>query len=72
MVGDKRGTLFVKSLYFVLEPRRSMPFLVGVVWNGWVPPKVSFFFFLFFGFEGVLGKSFDFRSTSKESWMLSN
>lgn len=39
----RSGTLSVKSLYSIMKPRRSVPFLVGVVWNGWVPPKASLF-----------------------------
>ena len=39
----KSGTFFVKSFYSSLEVRRSMLFLVGIVWNVWVPRKMSFF-----------------------------
>lgn len=39
----KSGTLSIKSIYFVLEPKRSVPFSIGAIWNGWVPPKASFF-----------------------------
>ena len=39
----KSGSFSVKSLYAFLELGSSAPFLVDVVWNSWVPPKVSFF-----------------------------
>lgn len=37
------GTFSIKFLYYVLELGRSMPFLVGIVWNSLVLPKASFF-----------------------------
>ena len=33
----------VKSLYSILEEVRVGPFPSSIVWNAWVPPKVSFF-----------------------------
>lgn len=54
-------TFFVKTLHSILELGRLAPFLVGVVWNSWVPLKVSFF-----AWEKTLGKSSNIRSTSKE------
>lgn len=36
-------TFFVKTLHSILELGRLAPFQVGVVWNSWVPLKVSFF-----------------------------
>lgn len=33
----------MKSLYVVLESRRSIPCLVRVILNPWVPSKASFF-----------------------------
>ena len=54
-------TFFVKTLHSILELGRLAPFLVGVVWNSWVPLKVSFF-----AWEETLGKSSNIRSTSKE------
>ena len=39
----KRGTFFIRSLYSNLEVGRSEPFPYGIVWNAWVPPKVSLF-----------------------------
>ena len=41
----KSGTFSIKSLYSILERGRLVPFPIGVVWNAWVPPKASFFFF---------------------------
>ena len=37
-VGEKCGNFFVKALYKVLEN-----FLIAVIWNSWMPPKISFF-----------------------------
>ena len=42
----KSESFSIKSLYSTLEERRvdPNPFPTSVVWNAWVPPKVSFFF----------------------------
>ncbi|RVX16496.1 hypothetical protein CK203_006032 [Vitis vinifera] len=43
-VGWKQsGTFSIKSLYSSMEVGRLKSFLVGIVWNAWIPPKVSFF-----------------------------
>ena len=42
-VDTESGSFFVKSLYSILEEVRVDPFPSSVVWNAWVPPKVSFF-----------------------------
>ena len=42
-VKTKSGSFSVKSLYSSLEVGSLVLFPVGVVWNAWVPPKVSFF-----------------------------
>ena len=42
-VETKSGTFSVKSLYASLEIGRVVQFPSSVVWNVWVPPKVSFF-----------------------------
>ena len=39
----KSGSFSIKSLYSILEEERVDPFPTSVVWNAWVPPKVSFF-----------------------------
>ena len=54
----KSGTFSIKSLYSILERGRLVPFPLGVVWNAWVPPKASFFFFYL---GGTLGKSSNSR-----------
>ena len=42
-VDTKSGTFSIKSLYASLETGRVVQFPSSVVWNAWVPPKVSFF-----------------------------
>ena len=42
-VETKSGTFFIKSLYILLETNSLVQFLVGIVWNVSVPPKLSFF-----------------------------
>ena len=42
-VKAKSEIFFVKSLYASLETRSAVQFPTSVVWNAWVPPKVSFF-----------------------------
>ena len=42
-VGEKSGKFFVKALYNVLQLNGPSNFLVAIIWNSWVPPKVSFF-----------------------------
>ena len=39
----KSGSFSVKSLYSILEEVRISRFPTSIVWNTWVPPKVSFF-----------------------------
>ena len=39
----KSGSFSVKSLISILEEVRVSPFPTSIVWNDWVPPKVSFF-----------------------------
>ena len=52
--GSKNGKFSIKALYSTLETESTMPFLVSVIWNSWVPSKVGFFFFFFHlgGFSG--------------------
>ena len=42
-VDAKSGSFSIKSLYSILEEERVDPFPTSVVWNAWVPPKISFF-----------------------------
>ena len=51
-VETKSETFSVKSLYASLETRIVVQFLSSVVWNAWVPPKVSFF-----AWEATWGKT---------------
>ena len=39
----KSGTFSIKSLYSIPKRGRLVPFPIGVVWNAWVPPNMSFF-----------------------------
>ena len=41
---DKKGLFFVKSFYEVLDLGRTVIVPKKIVWNSWVPSKVSFFF----------------------------
>ena len=60
------GSFSVKSLYSILEEVRVNPFPTSIVWNAWVPPKVSFFCL-----GGHLGESLDFRPIKKERVVFS-
>ena len=42
---DKKGLFFVKSFYEVLDLGRTVIVPKKIIWNSWVPSKVSFFFF---------------------------
>ncbi|RVX10936.1 putative mitochondrial protein [Vitis vinifera] len=39
----KDGAFYVKSFYSSLADRRVEPFPHGIVWNSWVPPRISLF-----------------------------
>ena len=41
--GEEQNFFFVKALYKVLELGGSSNFPVAIIWNAWMPPKVSFF-----------------------------
>ena len=62
----RSGSFSVKSLYFILEKVRVSPFPTSIVWNAWVPPKVSIFCL-----GGNMGESFDFRPIAKERVVFS-
>ena len=61
------GSFSVKSLYFILEEVRVDPFPNRVVWNAWVPPKVSFF-----AWEAAWGKFLTLDQLQKRGWSLAN
>ena len=42
-VKTKSGSFFVKPLHSILEARSVESIPTSVVWNVWIPPKVSFF-----------------------------
>ena len=60
----------IKSLCSTLEERRvdPDPFPTSVVWNAWVPPKVSFFFFL----GGNMGRVLTLNQLQRRGWYLAN
>lgn len=67
---SRNGTFSIKDLYFVLELGRSIPFLMGVIWNSMVSFEASFF-----AWKASWGRV-DFKFASKEmmlvaKWMLS-
>ena len=57
----KDGAFSVKSFYSSLVNRRVEPFPYGIVWNSWVPSRISFFCL-----GSNLDQDFDFGSTQKE------
>ena len=65
-VATKSESFSIKSLYSILEAGKVEPFPSSVVWNAWVPPKVSFFCL-----GDFVWKSFDFRPTTKEGLVFS-
>ena len=41
--GENKGAFSIKGLYSVLETDYTIPFPLKIVWNPWIPSKVSFF-----------------------------
>ena len=41
--GYSKGVFSVRGLYSLLENDSTIPFLLKIVWNPWIPSKVSFF-----------------------------
>ena len=66
-VEAKNGTFSVKSLYASLETGSLVQFPASVVWNAWVPPKVSFF-----AWEATWGKVLTLDQLQKRGWSLVN
>ena len=62
---SKSVTFFVKSLYASLEIGSFVQFPIGVVWNTWVPPKVSFF-----AWEATWGKALTLNQLQRRGWSL--
>ena len=58
---DSKGIFFVRGVYSLLETDYTTPFPLKIIWNSWIPLKVSFF-----NLGGLLGKRFDIGSTSKK------
>ena len=66
-VETKSVSFFVKSLYSILEGGRVEPFPTSVVWNAWIPPKVSFF-----AWEATWGKVLTLDQLQRRGWSLVN
>ena len=41
--GDNKGVFFVRGLYSLLVIDETIPFPLKIVWNSWIPSRVSFF-----------------------------
>ena len=41
--GDNKGVFFVRGLYSLLVIDETIPFPLKIVWNPWIPSRVSFF-----------------------------
>ena len=65
--GDGKGRFSVEALYSLLELDSATPFLVGVIWNSWVPSKVSFF-----ALESYWGKVLTLDQFQRRGWSLVN
>ena len=63
----KSGIFSVKSLYASLEIGRVVQFPSSVVWNAWVPPKVSFF-----AWEVTWEKALTLNQVQRRGWSLAN
>ena len=63
----KSGSFFVKSLYYIIEEVRVDLFPTSIVWNAWVPPKVSFF-----AWEATWGKVLTLDQLQRRGWSLVN
>ena len=40
---DSKGRFSIKELYSLLESNCVIPFPLEIIWNSWIPFKVSFF-----------------------------
>ena len=66
-VETKSETFSVKSLHASLKTGRVVQFPSSVVWNVWVPPKVSFF-----AWEATWGKVLTLDQFQRRGWSLAN
>ena len=62
-----KGVFSVKGLYSVLENGCTTLFPLKIVWNPWIPSKVSFF-----TWEVCWGKSLTLDQLQKRGWTLAN
>ena len=62
---EKSGTFSVKALYKVLEPGGPSNFYVAIIWNSWVPPKVSLF-----AWEATWGKVLTLDLLKRRGWLV--
>ena len=59
--GDSIKVFTIRKFYSLLEISCVTPFPLMIIWNSWIPTKMSFF-----TWEACQGKVFDFGSTSKK------
>ena len=62
----KDGAFSVKSFYS-LANRRVEPFPHGIVWNSWVPPRISLF-----AWEATWAKILTLDQLKKRGWRIPN
>ena len=63
----KDGAFYVKSFYSSLADRRVEPFPHGIVWNSWVPPRISLF-----AWEATWVKILTLDQLKKRGWRIPN
>ena len=62
-----KGVFSVKGLYSVLETGGTTPFPLKIVWNPWIPSKVSFF-----TWEACWEKVLTLDQLQRKGWILVN
>ena len=65
--GDSKGVFFVRELYSLLEIDGTIPFLLKIIWNSWIPLKMSFF-----TWEACWGKVSTLDQLQRREWKLAN
>ena len=65
--GGSKGVFSVKGLYFVLETGGTTPFHLKIVWNPWIPSKVSFL-----TWEACWGNILALHQLQGRGWTLLN
>ena len=65
--GQKNGKFTVKVFFSTLESRSTVLFSTSMIWNSWVPPKVSFF-----AWEATWAKVLTLDDLRRRGWCLAN